>query len=238
MIRVGRITNSKQHPSFPNFKNIVCMTKSSAYGELSPYLLTNSRGFIMENIWQFSKVYEKVKYSKQIYSQWDRTVIWEHPEETHVDEDGDLTLEYLEWRRKGYRNKYPVRYPVGIKDRHKCLYSYWRKEKLDLIEARKKIYLPIYKKLVKRQPKFHKLLDMLKKGINLLIIEVDGPHQESLEYYKSKYNVNDNFIENDTILANYENLQIMLNDKKHSFGHGYCLAIALLEEISDEFKDF
>lgn len=69
---------------------------------------------------------------------------------------------------------------------------------------------------------------MLKDGKNLLIVEVDGPHGESLDYYKKKYKVDDNFIEDDTILATKENLKIMLNDTKHAFGHGYCLAVALL----------
>ena len=44
-----------------------------------------------------------------------------------------------------------------------------------------------------------------------------------------KYNVKNDFIENDTIIANYDNLKIMLNDEKHAFGHGYCLAMALQE---------
>lgn len=90
---------------------------------------------------------------------------------------------------------------------------------MNLIEARKEIYLPIYKELVKKQPKFEKLVKLLKKGTNLLIIEVDGPHEESLDYYKEKYGVEDDFIENNTILATKENMDIMLNDPKHSFGH-------------------
>lgn len=37
------------------------------------------------------------------------------------------------------------------------------------------------------------------------------------------------FIENGTLLASKENLQLLLNDAKHPFGHGYCLAWALLD---------
>lgn len=69
----------------------------------------------------------------------------------------------------------------------------------------------------------------LENGENLLICEVDGPHQESLEYYREKYKVQESFIENNSIEVTFENMKIMLEHTKHSFGHGYCLALALLE---------
>lgn len=78
------------------------------------------------------------------------------------------------------------------------------------------------------RPTFIKLQKMLAKGINLLIIEIDGPHQESLNYYKEQYHVNDYFIQQDTMLINQDHLDIVLNDVKHAFGHGYCLAACLL----------
>jgi hypothetical protein len=68
-----------------------------------------------------------------------------------------------------------------------------------------------------------------KKGENLLIIEVDGPHEEDLEYYMKKYDVKKDFIENNTMLVNEENIKVMLNDGKHPYGHGYCLACELLD---------
>ena len=60
-----------------------------------------------------------------------------------------------------------------------------------------------------------------------MIVEIDGPKSQSIEYYKNKYGVDDTFIQNDTILVNDYNINIMLNDEKHPFGHGYCLAMAL-----------
>jgi len=77
---------------------------------------------------------------------------------------------------------------------------------------------------------------------------VDGPREESLSYYKEKYNVPDNWIwetpvrsdlgglvrRQATIAATRENLDIMLNDKEHAYGHGYCLADALLEDLATE----
>ncbi len=104
-----------------------------------------------------------------------------------------------------------------------------KSELLSYIEARKEIYLPIYVELARKQPKFEKLRKMLEKGQNLMIVEIDGPHQESLEYYRETYSVGDDWIEEDSIEASERNMDIMLSDGKHAFGHGYCLAMALKE---------
>jgi hypothetical protein len=69
-IRVGTIKNNKK-PSFDGFKSILVLTKSSPYGELGPYVLKDEDGKIMENIWQFSKVYKQIPKTTQRYSQWD-----------------------------------------------------------------------------------------------------------------------------------------------------------------------
>lgn len=243
MIRVGRCTYDKTgtmiYPSIDGYENVVVLMKSSPYYELSPYYLTNSDGIIMENKWQFSKVYPKVPYSKQYYSKYDKTVIWEYKEETHIDnydpekkgENDNIPNEkYYEWRKKGFKNKYAVRYPVGFNNRGDCVYALVDNKKLGYIEARKAIYIPEYCKLVKNELKFKLLKNKLRKGQNLLIIEVDGPHYESLFHYMTKYGVGKDFIVNNTMLVNENNIKIMLNDDKHNFGHGYCLAMALLDK--------
>lgn len=191
--------------------------------------------------------------SVQRYSRWDRGIIWNHPAETHItfDEAGSpsITVAYWQWRQKGFECKYPVRYPATYAGR-RAAYGSLKDSFIDdslpqykgiqgllsYVEARKQIYLPVYKRLVRQQPKYKKLLDMLRRGKNLLIVEVDGPHQESLPYYKEEYGVDDSFIENHTMLATPANLNIMLHDEKHSFGHGYCLAAALLEDLSTSYS--
>jgi len=236
MIRVGRrkyFGAKYTDPSFPNFIPIFCLTKSSDYGELSPYCLKTEDGAILENDYQFSKVYNHIPYSKQKYSRYDTTVIWEHKAETHIDPLGNPNSNYWLWREKGRANPYPVRYPVGFNHRSECLYSLLdigdnTYLEMDYIESRKMLYLPEYVKAVRQEPLFHSLVRKLEEGKNLLIIEVDGPHEESLNYYKEKYNVSDDFIQRDTMLATENNLNIMLNDPKHPFGHGYCLAWAML----------
>jgi len=180
-------------------------------------------------------VYEQIPKTVQRYSRYSNKIIWDHPAETHVV-DGNLTPEYYAWRTKGMNCPYHVRYPVGFHHRHNCLYALAEEnghivnEQLNYIDSRKKIYIKEYCRLVKLQPKFQELKNRLEGGENLLIIEVDGPHQESLDYYKEKYNVDNNFIQNSTMLINENNVNIMLNDDKHPFGHCYCLAMALLDK--------
>lgn len=240
MLRVGRRiydkTGKYKDPFYSNFTPIIVLTKSTAYGSLGPYVLKDDGGRIMENIYQFSKCYREVPAVKLCYSRYDMTTTWDHPAETHIDSSGNLTPEYWNWRAKGMYNPFYVRYPPGCENMNKCQYALHQDENgyiigpLDYIQSRKQIYLPIYCKLVKKESQFIELKKRLQDGENLLIIEVDGPHQESLDYYKSKYDVDDNFIENSTMLVNRKNIQIMLNDEKHAFGHGYCLAMALLDK--------
>ena len=257
--KVGRLSKN-ENPSTDGFIPIVVMTKSSKYGDIGPYCLKNKQGHIMENIWQFSKVYKDVPETKQVYSRWDNRTIWEWPAEQHVknrptiiyntdqlsakeitllrkiipenkgkDDDCIPNDLYWKWRHAGLNNPDAVRYPVGLNHRHKCLYSLVDGKKLDYVEARKLIYLKEYSDLVKQHPLFLKLKKMLSEGKNLLIIEIDGPHEESLDYYIEKYGVGCDFIENNTMIASKDNLEIMLNDTKHAFGHGYCLAACLLD---------
>jgi hypothetical protein len=240
MIRVGRrIYNrngSYTDPSYDGFTNILVLTKSTEYGSLGPYELKDDKGRIMENIWQGEKVYKKVRSQRQTYSRYDSTIIWEYRATKFLDDDGNILDDYWIWRKKVMENKYHLRYPAGFSDMKNCLYAIHEYEdgtlsdKLDYIESRKITYLPLYCKLVKKKDQFIELKSRLENGENLLIIEVDGPHHESLKYYQEKYNVDDKFIENSTILINKEAIQIMLNDPKHPFGHGYCLAMALLDK--------
>jgi len=261
-IRVGRCIFTQSgyiNPKIEGFKNIIVLTKSSPYGELGPYVLQDESGRIMENLWQFSKVYPSVPKVRIPYTKRQPRIVWEWNAETHITNDGKLTPEFWKWRETGMNCKDPVRYPVGnTKAKSTCLYCLHPDinedtisdprplapdikceneiidaNKLNYVDARKQIYLPTYCALVKKEKKFDKLLGMLNKGENLLIIETDGPHQEHLSYYKEKYDVNDDFLIDNTMLATIENIRIMMNDTKNPFGHGYCLASALLD-INDK----
>lgn len=235
MIRVGRTiydaNGTPHHPSYPGFERIVVLMKShSEWGSLGPYNLVDDEGRIFENIYQGSKCYKNIPATKINYSRWDNRVIWQHPAEQHVDNNGNILPAYWQWREKVMKNKFHLRYPVGKAYAKYCLFAIPEdnlNEKLDYISSRKRIYAKLYIDLVRKQPKYDELITKLENGQNLLITEVDGPHQESIDYYVENYLVDEEFIENDTMEASEHYLNIMLNDDKHPFGHGYCLAMAL-----------
>lgn len=176
-------------------------------------------------------------------------MVWSWPAEDHLT--GTFVNEkYAIWRQKGIYTHLPIRYPNSREGAKDCLCAFneispilpeddpstvLRKlgPPLNYIESRKQIYLSEYLRLVRKVPKYQELKELkelkerLNRGENLLIIEVDGPHQESLPYYQKTYGVKEDFIQNHSMLATKENLEIMLNDPKHPFGHGYCLAVAL-----------
>ncbi len=240
-IRVGIRGSSFIDEKFKDYKNIVVMTPSQvpAWYSLSPYDLKTADGVIHENLYQSSKVYAHLPKSKQYYSRYDHRVIWDRPAETHMVND-NLNDSYKKWRDDLQDAKDAIRYPEGFHYRknvkysidapyHATLEDLNNRPKLNYIEARKQIYLRYYLKLVKNVPAFIKLKSMVEKGVNIMILEIDGPHQESLPYYKDRYGVKNDFIESASMLATPKNLDIMLNDSKHPFGHGYCIAWALLD---------
>ena len=122
-VRVGRLIG-KNKPQMTDYKNIVVMLKSSSkWWPLSPYYLQNEDAYIMENLWQFSKIYSKVPKSTQRWSRWDATVTWDWPAEEHIDSNGNILPAYWKWREAGFKNPLPVRYPVGYNYKHTVKYS-------------------------------------------------------------------------------------------------------------------
>lgn len=237
-IRVAR-TNNRNKPVYPGFTTVTVTTASMSgrFKSLSPFYLSDSNGIIFENEWQFSKIYATVPKTTQRKSRWDSTVIWEHPREIHIAENGEVTEEYYRWRAKGMSNEFAVRYPVSRNHRGKCVGSYQflgvcggneiYSGPIGYIPARKAIYLKRYTELIQDVPEFLELIEYYNNGGNLLIADVDGPRQESMGYYQQKYGVSKNWIDQGTVEATEENLNILLNDSRHPFGHGFCLAAAI-----------
>ena len=246
-VRVGRRVYTKSggftDPKVENYSTVLCLTKSSPFGLISPYGLCDEQGRIMENIWQFSKVYPRVNATTCNYSRYDKRVIWSHPSEVHVDKNNRLLPAYFEWRRKGMAAKDAIRYPVGFHGRHTCVGAvlsdvpvgqHEEEHKfLNYVESRRQIYLVLYAKLLSNHPMFLKLQQRSRAGENLLIVEVDGPHQESMDYYMEQYKVSSDFIVDSSVDINKDSIRILLNDTRHPFGHGYCLAMAILNKTHE-----
>jgi len=247
-------------PQVEGFITILCLTPSTPYGPISSYSLTDSHGRNMENIWQFSKVYRRVPRSKQHYSRFSKRVIWDHPAETHVDGQDRLNPTFWAWRAKGMAAPDAIRYPVGFHQcigalppglkpgAHKIAVPNKAAAKdelapeyvpvkdrvvelLDYVESRKRNYLPVYARMLQGHPQFLELKRRVQSGENLLIVEVDGPHHELLDYYRAVYGVGEDFIApNHTVEVTEDSMRVLLDDPRKPFGHGYCLGMALLSK--------
>ncbi len=227
------------------FVNVIIHTSDKKLGgALSPYIIKNIHGCILENVWQFSKVYPKVNAIKTPKSRWEHWItIWEHPFQVHIDtRTGEIHSDYWMWRRKGFQAPYPVRYPNGFHDRHDCLFALWPAqdqkstgdkfikgpngtvyEKLLYIEARKKIYCQLYITACKEHPEFLKLKAMVDTGKKFQIVEVDGPN---LAWYRQSP-IKSSIIGEGLIITESV-IKYLINDPAHPFGHGYVIAALLL----------
>ncbi len=237
LIYVTRYHDGKE-ASFPGFTKVRPLTKSSKNFHLSPYYLRTEEGYLLENYWHACKVYRTVPTIKQRYSQWDKRVIWKHPKETHVDADGNILPAYFAWKQKLCQNPDPVRYPVGYTHRHECLGAFEGaprhvSELLGYIAARKQIYGQIYVTAVRKEPMFWDLVKRHANGENLLICEPDGMYQADLPYFQERYNVPADWIFDDTVIIDEDNLEIIINDPKRPCGHSFFLAREIMRAATE-----
>lgn len=225
-MRVGRCDYRRgcRYGYVPGFTPILCISKDPTFCALSPFVLRDEDGVLIENRWQFSKIYRRVPKIRQRN--------WQHPAEAHIDADGNPTEAYWAWRQKGFACRDPVRFPVGRELRKDCLgaiVSEDNPEFLGYVDSRKQVYVPRITAAERKSPIFRALKRRLDAGENLLIVDIDGPHKAAMKWL-ARYGVGQDFIDSqDTMEATEENLRILLGDEKHPFGHGFCIAAALLE---------
>ena len=136
----------------------------------------------VENAWQYSKVYAE-----------------------HTDpESGDPTDEYWAWAAMGWSNAHAVRYPMG--KGAIPLYSMWDFQHLGYIEARKRIYIPLYSGGVRRyaQSSLRLLRQAASQG-DIAIKDYDAYDHRALGY----------------------SWDDVVNDPRRKMGHGFVLAMVL-----------
>lgn len=183
---------------------------------LSHFYLKFAEGAIFENFWQSHKVWDTV--SKQ------KTKNWSWPEEKHVEEDDEKNpnKKWEKWHDALLFHDLPVRRPNG---KNVPLYSWWKGEKLNLIESRKKIYIPYLKKLYRANPIYNKLLEKVRAGKNIMLIEPDGPF---LEAYPNGLEINLPLLHSLIEKTNYK--EEGFPEKYRPYGHSFVLAMCLLED--------
>lgn len=89
----------------------------------------------VENAWQYAKVYASM-----------------------LDAKGDPSPEYFIWAEAGWNSDKAQRYPMG--KGAKAEFSYWDGQKLSYVEARKKIYIPLYSSCVGESEAYAKLKEI------------------------------------------------------------------------------
>jgi hypothetical protein len=251
-VRVAKYYPGRAIPRMENFKTILIHTSPHDIGgPLSPYLLKNEEGQLLENVWQFSKLYPSISAQKIPLSRYHpNIIIWQHPQEDHIEKKTNEPLEaYWAWREKGMNNRYAVRYPNGFYGRKKCVCSIWRNasaasssdssssivfdsslasyQRLGYIDARKVIYCGEYIRLAPKTEAIKHLQSLHLHVQNLLIVEVDGP-DPTLNYPP----YNQISTQSPGLLISDETIRILVNDPRKPFGHGYVIASLILSGAS------
>jgi hypothetical protein len=130
----------------------------------------------VENAWQFSKVYKQ-----------------------HTDAQGNPTNEYFEWAKAGWTDNKAHRYPMG--KGAKPEYAWWDGEKLGYLEARKRIYVPLYARAVRKTDAYKKLRELYDTGELIYLWDFDGYDHEALGM----------------------TMEDVLNNEKRPMGHAFVL---------------
>jgi len=192
------VVGPKESPGKSEFSFFVNTTsRSDSFGKgLSPFLngpcglylsAPSEIAYNIENLWQYSKVYKD-----------------------HLFPDGTPNSQWVEWARNGFQLKKAIRYPRGpkaIPEGH-----WWDGKMLGKTEARKQIYIPVYKEVIKTTEAFKKLCDLYNKEKRIILWCYDG--------YKRK-------------LANMS-IEDIINNQERSMGHSFVLEMMLLDEFGGE----
>lgn len=123
--------------------------------ELSPFhlgpvpLYGGRTSRTMENAWQYAKVYRQ-----------------------HLDENQRPSDAYWRWAEEGWANPRAVRYPMG--KGAKPAYSLWEGEQLGYIDARLKLYWPMYQNAVVQTRGFEKLAQLAASLEEVVLFDFDG----------------------------------------------------------------
>ena len=252
--RTSNIAESKKVTVPLSFElvNVLSWHKTDTiYYELCPYSLKTDgleengvlSDVIFENYWQSSKIFEYV-YDVKVYPHYSfknkpEYLWWKYScpkgKELHFDKNTNtITSEYYNWRNSLWQCPHPIRYPNGRNRTKLTLFSLgyvlngnvYEERRYNYIEARKDIYMKEYIRLIRKLPIYQELLIKVKNGQNILITEVDLPELNKKGYYGK-------FVDSDNIYRpTLGTLNLLLKDSSEPFGHGLCLAYALLEDIS------
>jgi hypothetical protein len=154
------VIGPRDRNAYPGVATINTTSHSTAQWTtgLSPFFLgpvplyDGRRAKVMENAWQFAKVYPQ-----------------------HVGAGGEILPAYWQWAQNGWERSSAVRYPMGKGAKPRFLL--WGEERLGYIDARKRVYFTLYRDAVREQPAFRKLQE-LAAGQEIALWDFDGYDHE------------------------------------------------------------
>jgi hypothetical protein len=132
----------------------VTSTSKDFCKELSPFYLGPVKlydGYVsetLENAWQYCKVYEEYDFF------------------------GYPNMPYFEWAKKGWSNSLSVKHPMGKEAVHK--YVFYAEESLDVVEARMKVFIPLYARCAKKTEAITKLKELHDNKKDIVLLDLDG----------------------------------------------------------------
>jgi hypothetical protein len=224
---------------------------NSKWKNLCPYLLktdgnedcVNPGGVLFENFYQGCKVYPTV-YAQEVYpSKYQHGIAkylwWKFTPATSTGDvllTGDILNDelYFRWRDSLWSCKNPIRYPNGYGNKRNAQFSLHidrdgNRTRMDYVTARKQIYVKEFIRLIRALPEYANLLNKLRNGQNIMLCEVDVPAPGK----KAPFDISNGAYASDAICyMDMPKLEAMLNDTQESFGHGLCIAYALLQDLA------
>lgn len=226
-IRVGKYDYKSKTPSRTDGYTTIIIHPGKG-DTLSPYALRTPKGYLLENVLQFSKIYpfisDNIIYS-YIPGNRGKVLIWDHQYEKHIDDGGIPTSEYWNWRNKGFNNKYAVRYPNGYDAKQYLKGFYWtsggenyKHELLDIVTARKVIYCREYIRSIRDEPFYLELVSRYRHGEKLQIVAEAGPDwsEEFPFNTMKKGEIGESGV--NSMEATHENVVSVLNNRNKPFG--------------------
>lgn len=205
-IRVQNVGRGLPYPQIEGWRVIPAWSRGAEpWKALSPFCIGHTKDTNFECYWQSHKVWDHVNAQKA-YN-------WSWPAQKHLDEDGNPNADWYKWHEALKNHKYPVRRPNG---RAKPQYAWWNGEKLGVVEARKQIYIPELQKLYRDHPVYQRLLEEVRGGQNIILLEPDGyPGGKDVDL--------------DSLVTMQDQTEI--KGKYFPYGHGYVIALTILEDL-------
>jgi hypothetical protein len=155
------------------------------------YLYDGNGSRNVENGWQYAKLYS-------VYAH-DENEGYRTRKRVHVPTD-----DYWRWARAGWNNQRAVRYPMG--KGAKPLGSWWNGALLQYVEARKEIYIPLYRDAVFRTDAFRRLRKIVRTAVHdVWLWDFDGYDH----------------------IAEKQSLEQVFNNPNRKAGHAFVLAMML-----------